>query len=294
MSEIVSVLAPQPRRALEALAMFRFLTVKQLVQLGISEARSEDVIRKHALGPLKRHRRPLAKRKKLSRWQPEVHYMTRFGAEALAELYRLPLEHFRFPKGEVQFSEHLAFHRFAQIDFHIGIRLWAQSRTDAELLFADMDFDTEGARRHGTFIEKTRITLPGGGFAIADGIFGVEFNGDPALYALEVHRTTETKAVSRQIKIYMDVLEHAAIAEKYGCLNTPTLICSVHTKDNVLRGVKAHLMRTPDFPAFLDHFAFNTTDQLALDFSEGWHLANGEPINPFPKPDTPISVPLFA
>lgn len=292
MSDIIKTLPNEPRRALEALAMFRFLTPKQFVRLGI--AASDTVMRDYVLARLERRARPLAKSKKLSNWLPKVHYLTKHGAEELAEMYKLPIEEFPYPKGQVQFSEMLARHRFAQVDFHIGLRQWAhECGEDSDVYISDMDFDVSGSRRAGDFEPATSIILPNSDRpVIADGIFGVKNQGTPLFYALEVHRTTQTKQVATQIKRYMDVLESGALTFKYN-KKYPTLVCSVHTKGNVLKGVKAHLMQTADFLAFKNLFLFNTAEQLALDFSEGWELADGTPADPFPRTERPVEGGLF-
>ena len=150
----------------------------------------------------------------------------------------------------MQFSPTLAPHRFAQIDFHIGCRQWVENHSNAELLFTHMDFDVEGSKRHGTFTSRTELRVPNSNVPIVpDGMFGVELNGSPIIYALEIHRTTETKRVIAQIKRYMEVLETGVAAAKYDVATSP-LICSVHMKDNVLRGVKSALQKTPSFESF--------------------------------------------
>lgn len=290
MSEIIKTLAEEPRKALVALACFRFLTPKQFVRLGV--AASDTVMRDYVLNRLERRARPLAKAASLSRWLPKVHYLTKHGAEELATMYKLPLEEFRYPTGQVQFGERMAKHRFAQVDFHIGLRMWAASR-GAQVGLSDMDFDVSGSRRGGNFEPLTTIDVPNADRpVIADGIFSVSLNDTPLLYALEIHRTTQTKQVAAQIKRYMDVLESGALSFKYG-VQFPAVVCSVHTLDNVLQGVKKHLMATPDFAAFKHLFLFNTTEQLAQDFSEGWEFADGEPADPFPRAQNPLPVQIL-
>ena len=137
MSKIIKTLPNEPRQALEALAMFRFVTTQQFVRLGIGA--SDTVVRDYVLNRLEKRVRPLAKSKKLGRWLPKIHYMTQYGALELAEMYKLPIEEISYPKGQVQFSEMFARHRFAQIDFHIGLRQWAHTRNDTEVTFVEMD-----------------------------------------------------------------------------------------------------------------------------------------------------------
>lgn len=285
MSDVVKTLAEEPRKALVALAMFRFLTTKQLVRLGV--AASETVMRDYVLDRLERRHKPLAEGKKLSRWLPHVHYLTKHGAAELAELYKLPIEDIKFPKGKVQFGERLAQHRFAQVDFHIGLRQWANTREDTTVIMAAMDFDVEGSRIHGTFKNPTQIDLPNQTRpVIADGVFSIEVNNTPLLYALEVHRTTQTKAVGMQIQRYMDVLQSGALAFKYE-LQAPTYVCSVHVLPNVLKGAKKYLMSNPNFEPYRKFFLFNSAENLTTSFSDGWHFADDTPANPFPRPQNP-------
>lgn len=285
MSKIVNTLAEEPRKALVALAMFKFLTTKQFVRLGV--AASETVVRDYVLNRLKRRNRPMAESKKLSRWLPHIHYLTKHGAAELAELYKIPIDLIKYPKGKVQFGERLAKHRFAQVDFHIGLRQWANSREDTEITFAAMDFDVEGSRIHGTFECPTQIDIPSSNRpVVADGVFIVEANDMPLIYALEVHRTTQTKAVGIQIQRYMDVLQSGALALKYG-RQAPTYICSVHALPNVLKGTKKYLMSSPSFAPYRKFFLFNTTDNLAKGVSDGWHFADDTIAEPFPWPKTP-------
>lgn len=281
MSVIIQSLSVKPTEALMALSIYRFLTVKQFVKLGIGA--SEASVRKNILPKLHRSRKPLAKKRKLGRTLPDVHYLTEHGVKYLAQVYKLPVEAFPYPKGQVQFGEMFARHRFAQIDFHIGFRQWADSLDDVEILFTDMDFDIIGSRRQGTFTKKTEIRLPNDATPIVpDGIFGVNINGEPRIYILEVHRKTETKAVSEQLKRYIDVLETGAVAEKYG-LEVSPLICSVHMKDNVLRGVKVSLLKTQDFELFKGAFLFNSVDDLTSELAKGWSLADDQLVLPFSR-----------
>ena len=291
MSEIIKVLPPEPLKALLALAMFRFLTPQQSVRLGI--ASSDTVMRDYVFARLEKRPRPLAKSKKVGTWLPKVHYLTKHGAEELADMYKLPIDQFPYPKGQVQFGETFARHRFAQIDFHIGMRQWALSRGDTDFTFAHMDFDVSGSYQTGNLKKPSQIDLPDNPTPIiADGIFKIEVNDTPLIYVLEVHRTTETKRVAFQIQRYIDALECGAISFKYSVQTSP-FICSVHTKDHVLRGVKKHLLNLPEFQAFKSAFLFNTTEQLANDFSEGWHFADNTPAQPFPKGENTEKLELF-
>ena len=108
----------------------------------------------------------------------------------------------------------------------------------------------------------------------------MSINGAPRIYILEVHRKTETKVVTEQLRRYMEVLETGAVAEKYD-LEVSPFICSVHMKDNVLRGVKSALCNTPSFEPFKGAFLFNAYDNVANDIANGWTFAIYMKAQPF-------------
>lgn len=282
MSEVITTLGEKSTRALVALGMFRFVTTQQFIRLGVSK--NENSLREKILHGLERRRYPLAENRKLGMQLPQVHYLTKYGAAELAEIYKVPVELIRYPKGKVQFGERLARHRFAQVDFHIGLRKWASSREDTRLTSAIMDFDIEGSRKSGNFTVPTQIDLPNNPRPVQpDGVFTIDINGHPIIYALEVHRTTQTRAVGMQIQRYMEVLETGALTFKMGLREAPAYVCSVHMKGNVLRGVKQYLLSNPNFAPYRDYFLFNTAPQIEADFLHGWHYADDQPAHNFPR-----------
>jgi hypothetical protein len=123
------LISPSQQDALEALATYRFLTVKQFVRLGISS--SEASLRNNTLADLKtrRYRSPLTGKTApaiisadLGRWQklPFVHHLTEVGADLLADLWKVDPGEVPYPVGGAQFGKQF-FHRIAQVDFHIAV-----------------------------------------------------------------------------------------------------------------------------------------------------------------------------
>lgn len=286
MSEIVKTLGEKSTRALVAMGKFRYVTTQQFIRLGVST--SENSLREKILNPMERRRYPLTASKKLGMQLPKVHVLTKYGAAVLAEIYKVPIDLISFPAGGIQFGERLARHRFAQIDFHIGLRQWANSRADTYVTSAAMDFDIEGARRSGNFKVPTQIDLPNNPRPIQpDGVFTIEVNGYPIIYALEVHITTQTRQVGIQIQRYMEVMETGALSFKLGLSGIPAYVCSVHVLPNVLDGVKKYLLNNPNFAPYREFFLFNTSEQLARNFTHGWHYADGTPVHSFPPAKNP-------
>ena len=278
-------LSPQQRRTLRALSIFRFLTVSQLMKLEISANR--DALGNKTIRTLRA--RKLLETRSFGIGKADVHCLTKAGVAELAEHYQAPLSAFPYPSGGARFSDNYYNHRLAQIDFNIGLQLWAHSRGDAELHTADMDFVGRGSYRKGNFIPSTQVSLDNDPKPIVpDGIFHLSLeSGHQLLYVLEVHKTTQTTAATRQLKRYLQALDQGVLSDKYH-LQTAPFLCSVHSLDNVYRGVKNNLLADPDFAGFKPLFLFNRVDQLKSDFSSGWHFADDEPANPFPKAQSPV------
>lgn len=263
---------------MQALNTYRYLTVEQMLQLGLSK--NAKSIRDKTLFAL-RYRKYIQSNK-IGSFLPDVHYLTKLGAEELANLEKITVQQPPSSK-RVSFSAIFAQHRFAQVDFHIGFRRWIEERGDAEILLEIQDFNSRTKSAQGKFQAATELIVPNLATpVIPDGIFSVELiTGQQAIYLAELHRSTQTKAVTAQLLRYIEVIQSGVIQSKYGIKAHP-MICSVHLKDNVLSGVKARLLKHPEFAPFLRNFVFRKMNNLHSDFTHGWHLADNTPANPFP------------
>lgn len=215
-------LSPQQRRTLRALSIFRFLTVRQLIALGISK--NADSLGDKTIRPLRGKK--LLETQSFGIGKADVHCLTRTGAAELAEHYQVPLKMFPHPVNGVQFGDNYYHHRLAQIDFNIGLQLWAHNRHDVELLKADMDFVGEGSHRRGKFIPSTQVRITNDPTPIVpDGIFQLHSESDhDLLYLFEVHKTTQTTAAARQLRRYLYALNQGVFSEKYGIQTAPLFV----------------------------------------------------------------------
>lgn len=278
MNQAISVFSPQQWSVLQALNTYRFLTVDQMLRLGLSK--NAKSIRDKTLFAL-RHR-GLIYSDKIGSFLPDVHYLTPKGASELAAVEKIAV-HASPASKRFAFSALFAQHRFAQVDYHIGFRQWVEARGDAEVVLELQDFNGRSKTGQSRFKASTELnvpTLPKP--VIPDGVFGVRlFTGPTAIYLAEIHRTTQTKAVTDQLLRYLEVIKSGAVRQAFGYEANPT-ICSIHTQDAVLEGVKARLMQSEAFQPFKRNFVFQTIEGLRTDMSADWHLADNNPANPFP------------
>jgi len=265
---------------LEALETYRFLTVKQMVRLGISK--SETSLRDKILRPLRTRRNAPVKAYDLGRWQqlPHIFVLTHQGAKDLAEYRQVNVTDIQWPKGGAQFSRTF-HHRIAQVDFHIAFRAWADE-VSAEIEFVHMDFDKTGSQRQGGAIPLTRITLGNGKYIISDGMFCFTLHGQRLLYCLEIHNHTDATRVVNQLLQYSEALQKLIIAKTYELTAQPIILSVLMRKPASDKTPAYKIMARGALPHILQSFAFmeGFTGDIT---SEGlWHNADGKPMSVFP------------
>ena len=222
---------------------------------------------------------------KIGSFLPDVHHLTKQGRNILSQIEGIEFEGTTNAKRQ-PFSALFARHRFAQVDFHINLRQWCERRGDAEPWLELQDFvrPTITGKSRGKAI--TELEVPGLiNTIIPDGIFAVGLTtGQTAVYLVEIHRATQSKAVTEQLNRYFEVIKSGVIQQKYGYAVNP-IICSVHHQASVLASVKARLNAHLGFAPFKHNFVFHALDDLNANFTGGWHFADGTAANPFPLPN---------
>jgi len=282
MNAAFSVFSPQQWRVLQALGHYRFLTVDQMLRLGISK--NAISLRSKTLFALRHHQ--CIHSEKIGSFLPDVHHLTRKGAHLLAELEGVEATAGSNPQRQ-PFSALFARHRFAQVDFQIAVNQWAAQRGDAELLVERQDFISAPKVGRTKPKPSTELAVPElVTTIIPDSTFIIGLHSGPvAAYLVEIHRSTQSKAVTEQLSRYCDVISSGTVAEKYGHKVNP-IICSVHHQDAVLTSVKTRLNAYAGFEKFKRNFVFHRLDDLNRDFTGGWHFADDTPANPFPLPNS--------
>ena len=283
MNAAFSVFSPQQWRVMQALSLYRFLTVDQLVGLGVSK--NAKSLRDKSLFALRYH--GCIHSEKIGSFLPDVHHLTKKGWNILYAVEGLEPE--AAPSGKkAPFSALFARHRFAQVDFHIGLQRWADARGDAEVSLALQDFQHEAATGQKHTRPATELSVPNlVNTVIPDGVYAVELEtGQTAVYLAEIHRATQSKAVTEQLHKYCEVIRSRVVQEKFGFSSNP-VVCSVHHQPSVLASVKRRLSAHPGFSPFQRNFAFRSLDTLTENFTGGWHFADDKPAQPFPMPNPP-------
>ena len=298
MTTLFSLFSPQQWKVLQALDRYRFLTVDQMLYLGI--AQNPKSLRDKTLFALRHHKYICSE--KIGAFLPDIHHLTPLGWRVLTEVEGPSL--LPPPSAKKQpFSALFAGHRFAQVDFHMAMVKWVEQRGDLDLIIERQDFvrhphpltelKLTAPSQHSSLDSNCKTTAKLWGSAkgkttlIPDGTFGVtNADGQAAVFVVEIHRCTQARSVADQLIRYFDVISQEAVRHKYDLFVHP-IICSVHFNPAVLRSVKQRLLAHPAFAQYRQNFVFRELTHggkaLRDDFINGWHFADDTKTNPFPQ-----------
>lgn len=259
-------------RVLEHLATYRYLTVPQMITLGVAKHKSTiySILKRFKMLP-----RKLIEQKNfgLIPGKKNIHsifFLTRQGAKLLAEVYRIDSDQISYPKGVYVFQNDY-FHRVATIDFHISLRQWAE-RLDVTVVSFDTYFDKTGSNRGGSggkLRAKTRFDLSDRSF-IPDVVYMILLpDGRPRLVTVEIHNGRDTGRFLKQMETHIEALEEGVVSIKHR-VDFANSIRWVFEHESTMRAAMRRMGQRGDYDAFRPYIEFNTVSQVKADFSEGW------------------------
>lgn len=263
-------LTPTQSNILLALAKYKFLTVSQFLELGISTQKTNL---SSSLKPLKLSRKPLVKydqfgvHPKLGRLE-DVYYLHKNAVKLLVEQLHIDEEDIKIPKGRgVQFSQDY-FHRKSTIECQISLEKATQA-SELEIDFFDRYFDKTGSSRRGGLNVKTKLLLDDDNFIIADAIFLLKGSGINNLYCLEMYNGKDTKRTLKQLLKHLKALELGSPSTKYNH-KKGNRVLSVFEFPSMMTSVIERLNENPLFLNFNDYFLFKSLDDVKEDFFSEW------------------------
>lgn len=263
---------------LKALQIYRYLTARQFAEIGIFK--SDKHARDSYLSRTKRKRNApikavdfgfVAGKGKLA----QIHYLTKYGAEILAEEQDIEIGKIRYPIGIIQFSRDY-FHRVEFISLHISLRKYAKEKGHT-VDFWHSYFDSKGnqRQRNKQLIRDTQVKLYNKTI-IPDGNFRLEMSdGQSRLFTLELHKGTNTKRIIAQLENHARLIEQELLPEKY---NHPydNYILSVYDHKGTMEAVKRRFLESRLLSEYQEYYSFNTVENIMGNFSIGWHYFNNK------------------
>lgn len=263
-------------KILEALKTYRYLTVRQMVKLGLYA--SEKKLRERVLSILKKPPQQLIKAVDFGFVAgkgrlPQLHHLTKKGALLLADFERVGINEIPYPVGSAQFSRDY-FHRVEFISLHIALRQYAEA-TGQEVIFFDAYFDTQGnqRQRNSQLVRATQVQLAGKTI-VPDGNFLLSMNdGQKRLFTLELHRGSDTQRIIEQLENHARMIEQDLLQKKYGHPFS-NYVLSVYENPATMKAVQMRFNTSPLLSKHSQHFLLNTSEVLQGSFAEGWHYSN--------------------
>jgi len=235
---------------LEYLATFRFLTVGQLMRLGISQDRSHV---NKLLRSLRTAEKPLIATTNygadpVSGKLESIHHLTNFGLKILSE--RLGNEFPTYDHSGVQAYKDY-HHRLGTIDIHIAFHRFCQIN-EGQLLFWQSYFD----RRKGGTV-ATKLDLPDGKYLIADALTAVAVNGRTNLLAIELYNGQDVTRTLQQLKQHLPAIADCSFGTSVGLEKAHRVMC-VFEVPALMKSTLEAVQKEPDFQGLQAHFLFRT------------------------------------
>lgn len=245
---------------LEYLSRFRFLTVSQLMRLGISKDRSH--VNKLIRG-LRTEAKPLIGSTNYGADPVKgkleaVHHLTALGWKTVQELSRREGKSYEL-SGVQAYKDY--FHRLNTIDIHIAFHLFCE-RNEYEIVVWENYFDRlKDGKRGG--IAATKLELSGGNYLIADALTCVYKNSKPTLFAIEMYNGKDITRTLKQLKQHAEALADCSVGKVYGLEQAHWVYC-VFEEPSLLDSTLEAVSKDPDFEGLRLYFLFRTLEKLRL------------------------------
>ena len=268
-------------RILDGLRVYRYLTAKQMLRLGVTknQARLYAVLRgltegkRPCVGVMRHGVLPGHGR------LPHCHYLTRKGAALLAEALQTDPAEIPYPKSAAPIRTHY-FHRLHCIDVEISVRLWAAAN-GVTVDYYHAYFDVSGANRSKGKAPRrslTKIDLKDGTGIIPDAVFQLSWpTGEVRLFVLEVYNQNRTKRMHDKLAEYRYALGEGAINRQFDYPHAPRIL-AVFENERFLDLTRTRMAESGAFGKdFASFFFLATLSQVEDDFQSGWATAIGSP-----------------
>lgn len=292
------------RQIIEALGIYRYLTLKHMVTLGI--AKTVDTPRKAANG-LACLSKPLVRKfpQKESPTRGKLQYvysLNERGADAAAELLGVPRADIQFvwTNNTPQFKQY--DHIMGLIDIHIAVRQWADGNNHLVAMFNNRLAFTGSNRTAGeqALTIKTKVPLTGQTGLVPDTVLTLmDSVGKPQLLSVEYERGGNTAKAIGKILAYCHAIGSYAIHEKFHfSTERDPLILYVTDTEGEYKAIISRMRRIEGFAEYLPLFRFKTLEAFKADFLGNWHGADiGQPVplyTPEPEPEEEDAPPLVS
>lgn len=266
---------------LEALATYKFLTLRQLLILDIGTTQYKYLWKQVA--SLRDRKKALIERRdfnteeRLGRVE-DMYFLTKYGASILVHELFFPEEKIRRPKSKAIANKDY-FHRKYTIDFHIQLLKWTDIKNiDVEFFYAY--FDKSGNNRTSKNLKaKTKINFGGQEYIIPDAIFKLQSQQKQRLFLFEMHNGNDTFRLIKQLHkhAYALIEKHTHLAFLYPPEQSYTILIVFEKGSTKNAFIKRMMKEGSSFAQIHQYFLCKSLEDLEqYHFDEGWSTVFGE------------------
>ena len=258
-----------------------------MMTLGIQK--NKKALSSGVILPLLRKEKPLIKYNKNIKTTPKdgrlhrIYSLTQYGVKAIAEFMQCEEASLLYPVKDMQFTMDY-FHRCDYISFYITFdKFFSSEHNDFHIAQVYHYFDRgrlkiqiDGKNYPPTsiFYNKTDFIGKEQKQKIeADGIYILDDYKDKKIFVVEVHRSTNTKEILKQLNNHIEAMTQGATGERFN-MQKGNFLLSVYSARNVLNNVINRIQELPDFQAFSQLFLFACIEDLQEDFMNAWIYGN--------------------
>lgn len=268
-------------KVLESLAKFKFLTLTQMLEIGVGTGQYKYLWKQVA--SMRDRRRKLVDRKsfntedRLGRVE-DFYFLTQKGRETLILEFRMAEEEIRMPfGGSIAYKDY--HHRKSTIDFHLKLCLWAKGRGAEVTSFATY-FDKEGNNRSGKNLNTlTKIDFGEGEYIIPDAAFKLKLGSRERLFLFEMHNGADTMRLMKQLHQHAQALVMKHTHKKFGYdpMKSYTTLLLFENRASQQSFINRVLKEGAAFSKVQKFFLCKNLEELTVGkFGENWETIFGD------------------
>jgi len=243
---------------LKQLAHYKFLTIKQLLHLGVGTKNYPYLWRQ--IASLRDRKKPFVCCDSFSDPRPDmgkaesVYYLNSNGKNVLINEFEMEEEDIRYKVGNhLTASQH--YHRLYCVEYQMALDKWLDNNdlyTNNYLTYMDT---TGSSKSEQGLKKKTKIEM-GASHIIPDGAYKVENeNKESVLHLFELCNGKETKRIVSQLHKHAQAMAFGFAADHFQISRSkPYKVVIVFTHRSALKGVIAKILKDEKFSAIYSHF----------------------------------------
>lgn len=259
------------------LAKYKFLTVSQLENLGVSSKQYLQKTLKILRETKLTNRLSYAFTAKLGKFE-DIHFLTNRGASLLAQSGILDMEQIQVPSNSQPLFYNDYVHRIKTVDCQISFDQWA-AKTGRISVFFETYFHKVGSNRNkqntGVLQAKTRLYFDNDKYFEPDGVFMYETEQEErTLATIEICNNRDTKKIENQIKNHLLAFQNGLAKKKYEH-DKGNYILLVFSEAEVMKFTIDRLLKNPNILKAEAFLLFKSLDRLDP-FGSNWVTLRGE------------------